>query len=129
MGRPAWPQTSLPPICVGISRAAETLGRWREKLQPPSQCDAHRRGDRAWKRCLKHLFPLPATASPRGCDLNVIRMLRKPGMEGMEAMEAISAFHSHSKQPSHPQLPGGGSCHATGNTLCQFRGILSAYSA
>jgi len=26
-GRPTWPQASLPPICVGASRAVETLGR------------------------------------------------------------------------------------------------------
>ena len=35
-------------------------------------------------------------------------------------MEAISALHSRFEQPFHPQLPGGGSCCAIGNTLCQL---------
>lgn len=61
--RPTWPQTSALHICVDVSRAAETLGRWREKLQPPSLCDAHREGDRLGRDAWSYLFPAPAVTS------------------------------------------------------------------
>lgn len=62
------------------------------------------------------LFPAPAITSLWGCDPNAVHMLRKLGMK------AISALHSRAEQYSHPQLPGGRSCCALGNTLCQLSG-------
>lgn len=89
--RPTWPQTSALHICVGVSRAAETLGGWREKLQPPCLCDAHREGDRAWERCMKLFIPSISSDITVKLVLNTMHMLKKP------AIDTISTFFSHTE--------------------------------
>lgn len=92
-GTSIWPQASLPSICVGVSRASETLWRWREKLQPSSRCDAHRGGDRAWKKCLKLFDPSISN------DITM-RLWSQCHPHSKEARHGgISALYSHTEQP------------------------------
>lgn len=84
--RPAWPQTSAPHVCVGVSRAAETLGRWREKLQPPPLCDVHREGDRAWERFLKLFVPSTSSDITVKLVLNTIHRLKKTAIDTISAL-------------------------------------------
>lgn len=66
---------------------AEQQKHWAgEKLQPPSLCDAHREGDRAWERCLKLFVPSTGSDITVKLVLSTVHRLRKPAMDTISAV-------------------------------------------